>query len=61
MSEELNKCSGSIKQGWTNTMQSCLRKDGCWKTFVRKLDNSEEMVSNGADSSVICPRIPRRL
>ena len=48
MSEELNKCSGCIKQGWTNTMQSCLRKDGCWNTFVR---NIGQFRRNGVEQS----------
>ena len=42
-------------------MQSCLREDGCWKTFGRKLGSSGEMASNRADSSVTCLRTPRPL
>ena len=61
MSVELNKCSGSIKQGWTNMMLNCLRKDDCWRTFEWKLVNTGGMVLNRVDSSVISPLIHRPL
>ena len=61
MSVELSNCSVFIKQGWTNMMLSCLHRDGCWRTFGRKLVNSGGMVLNRVDSWVNSPLIPRPL